>query len=229
MPILGDAVAQGVFLATMPAVIGVLVTATLLVISRDWRLSVVALAGQYVFVATLMTQVTRVEMAAVKGLIGWVICLVFYLTEQQAQERERGSESDGIPSLGDWFSARLEGWRREGISARAAFGFMAAVLVAAAAYVSASAMPLPQLSETLTLSCYTLAGLGILLMGLSRDALRVGVGMLMFLSGFDLFYVGLEPSLVVTGLLGAISFVIALGMAYLKAAQTTSSEETGAS
>jgi hypothetical protein len=49
--------------------------------------------------------------------------------------------------------------------------------------------------------------------------------MLMFLSGFDLFYVALEPSLVVTGLLGSISFVIALGMAYLKTIQAATGDE----
>jgi len=79
----------------------------------------------------------------------------------------------------------------------------------------------------MTLACYVLTGLGILLMGLSQDPLRVGVGILTFLSGFDLFYVALEPSLVVAGFLGVISFVIALGMAYLKAAEVASSGEAG--
>jgi len=212
-------------LAAMPSVIGAFVTATLLVVSRDWRLNTVALAAQYLFVALLMTQIIRVEMAAVKALIGWVICLVFYLTEQQAQSMARAEEGEKISPLRTWFNARVEGWRREGISARAAFSFMAAVFVGAMAYVSSSAVPLPQVSRGSTLACYLLAGLGILLVGLSQDPLRVGVGLLMFLSGFDLFYVALEPSLLVTGFLGAISFVIALGTAYLKAAQTMSCGE----
>jgi len=225
VPILNDLLAQAVFLAALPAVAGVFVTATLLVVSRDWRLNTIALALQYFFVTLLMTQVTRVEMAAVKALIGWVICLVFYLTEQQARAPARLDQSEGTLSLRKWFVARLEGWRHQGISARAAFSFMAALLVGVTVYVSSSAMPLPQLSQSLTMVCYLLAGLGIVLLGLSQDPLRVGVGLLMFLSGFDLFYVALEPSLVVTGFLGAISFVIALGTAYLKAAQLAASGE----
>ncbi len=225
MPILSDLLAQAVFLAATPAVIGVSVTATLLVVSRDWRLNVIALAAQYFFVSLLMTQIIRVEMAAVKGLIGWVICLVFYLTEQQAQLLVQSKGSRDPLSLRNWFTARLEGWRREGISVRAAFRFMATVMVGVTVYVSSSAMPLPQVSGSLTLACYVLGGLGILLIGLSRDPLRVGAGLLGFLSGFDLFYVALEPSLLVTGFLGAISFVIALGVAYLKAAQATVSQE----
>jgi hypothetical protein len=102
---------------------------------------------------------------------------------------------------------------------------MAAVVVSVAAVAAVSAIPISQVPEEFALACYLLVGLGILLLGLSQDPLRVGVGMLMFLSGFDLFYVVLEPSLVVTGLLGSISFVIALGMAYLKTIQAATSDE----
>lgn len=225
MPILSDLLSQILNLAALPSVIGVSVTATLLVVSRDWRLNVFALAVQYFFVTLLMTRIIRVEMAAVKGLIGWVICLVFYLTEQQAQSFQHATDSQPKVSVQNWFAARLEGWRQQGISARAAFNFMAVVLVGVAVLASALAMPLPQMSTGLTLVCYLLAALGILLLGLSQDALRIGLGLLMFLSGLDLFYVALEPSLAVTGLLGSISFVIALSVAYLKAAQSASAGE----
>lgn len=219
MPILSDLLARLLFLASLPSVIGIFITATLLVVSRDWRLNVFALAVQYLFVALLMTRIIRVEMAAVKALIGWVVCLVFYLTEQQSQSLVRSTDSEGPLSVRNWFTARLEGWRHEGISARAAFSFMASVVVGVGVYGLSSTMPLPQMSQDLTFICYWLGGLGILLLGLSQDSLRIGVGLLMFLSGFDLFYVALEPSLVVTGFLGSISFLIALGAAYLKAAE----------
>jgi len=219
VPILSNLLTRLVFLAALPAVIAVTVTATLLVVSRDWRLNVFALAAQYFFVALLMTQVIRVEMAAVKGLIGWVICLVFYLTGQQSRSVRGLPDSGGDVSVRNWFAARLEGWRHQGISARAAFNFMAVVLVGVTAYASSSAVPLPQVSKGLGFVCYWLVALAILVLGLSEDPLRVGVGLLMFLSGFDLFYVALEPSLVVTGFLGVISFMIGLGAAYLRAAE----------
>jgi hypothetical protein len=205
-----------------------MIAATLLVASRDWRLNVFALAAQYFFLTLLMTRVVRVEMAAVKGLIGWVICLVFYMTEQQAHAiGEAAAPSDEL-SLGRWVGARVHLWRHQGISSQAAFSFLAAVLVGVAIYAGAPSVPLPQLPAGLSLVCYHMAGLGILLLGLSQDPLRVGVGLLTVLSGFDLFYVALEPSLVVTGLLGSISFVVALGTAYLKAAQAIRGEEGAA-
>ncbi len=225
MPLLGDLLARLGSLASMPAVVGVFVTAGLLVVSQDWRLNLIALAAQYLFVALLMTQVVRLELAAVKALIGWLICLVFYLTEQQAQSLTRASGEPSDLALQDWFAGRLAGWRRQGISPRAAFGLMAAMLVAVTVYAAASIVPLPQMAEEFILACYLLAGLGILLLGLSEDPLRVGIGMFMVLSGFDLLYVSLEPSLAVTGLFGSISFVIALGMAYLKTLEATTGEE----
>jgi len=225
MALLVEFLARVAFLAATPAVIGVVVAASLLVVSQDWRLNVIALAAQYFFVALLMTQVIRLEMAAVKALIGWLVCAVVYLTEQQAQLLGRDSGSEPVVSAGSWFKGRVEGWRSHGVSARAAFSLLAVILVALSAYAVADVIPLPQLSGGLTRVCYVLMGLGVLLLGLSQDPVRVGVGMLTFLSGFDLFYVGLEPSLVVTGLLGSINFVIALGVAYLKTAVVANGKE----
>ncbi len=211
-------------LAATPAVIGVFVTAGLLVVSRDWRINLMALTVNYSFVAILMTQVIRLEMAALKGLIGWLICLVFYLTEQQAKVLTRATGERSDLAFRSWFAARVEGWRRHGISAHGAFGLMAAMLVAVVAYAVASYIPLPEVPEEIALTCYLLGGLGILLLGLSEDPLRVGIGMLIFLSGIDLFYAALEQSLVVTGLLGSLSFLIALGAAYLKTGQATDAD-----
>jgi len=226
--LLEELLSRLVLLTALPAGIGVVISATLLVVSRDWRLNVFALAAQYFFLTLSMTQVVRVEMAAVKGLIGWVICLVFYMTEQQAQSSGQTGESAEDVALESWFGARLRLWRHEGISAQAAFSFLAALLVGAAIYAGASAISLPELPTDLSLICYYLTAVGILLLGLSQDPLRVGVGLLTILSGFDLFYVALEPSLVVTGLVGSISFVVALGTAYLKAALAVGTEETPA-
>ncbi len=227
MPIVGELLSRAVHLAAMPAIGGVLLTATLLVVSRDWRLNVLALAAQYLFVMVLMTRIVRIELAAVKGLIGWVICVVFYLTEQQIQLRTRSMSSQGRLPLRTWFSARLENWRREGISAQAAFGFVAAAVVVVTAYGVAAGMTLPEISTGLTLVCYFMAGVGILLVGLGRDPLRVGAGLLTFLSGIDLFYIALEPSLAVTGLFGSVTFLVALAAAYLKSNEAAADDQGG--
>lgn len=215
MPTLVDLLARISFLAAMPAVAGILVTAGLLVVSRDWRLNVTALTVQYFFVVLLLTRLIRAEVAAVKGLIGWMICVVFYLTERRASMLEQPAAAEGTaPSQ----------WRRWIISARASFCLLAGILVSVAAYTAALRIPLPEVPTDITLACYLLGGLGLLLIGLSEAPMQVGFGLLTFLSGFDLFYVALEPSLAVAGLLGAVSFLIALTTAYLRAAQIVAGE-----
>ncbi len=211
IPTLADLLARVSFLAAMPAIAGVFLTAGLLVVSRDWRLNVTALAVQYFFVVLLLSRLIRLEVAAVKGLTGWMICMVFYLTERRASVLEHTVAVEGdVP---------LRRWRRWIMSARASFCLLAALLVSVAAYTAALRMPLPEVPTDITLACYLLVGLGLLLIGLSEAPMQVGFGLLTFLSGFDLFYVALEPSLAVAGLLGAVSFLIALAMAYLRVSQ----------
>ena len=208
MPTLVDILERVSFLASMPAVAGILITAGLLVVSRDWRLDVTALTSQYFFVVLLLTRLIRLEVAAVKGLTGWMICMVFYLTERRASVLEQSVAEEGKGASRRWV-----------ISARASFCLLAGLLVSVASYTAALRFPLPEVPPDITLACYLLVGLGVLLIGLSEAPMQVGLGLLTFLSGFDLLYVALEPSLAVAGLLGAVSFLIALATAYLRAAQ----------
>ena len=168
-----------------------------------------------------MTRVIRLEIAAVKGLIGWMICMVFYMTERRASELERSKTDTDAKA-----SKRLYRWM---MSARASFYLLAALLVSVAAYTAALHIPLPEVPPDITLACYQMAGMGLLLVGLSEAPMQAGFGLLVFLSGFDLFYVALEPSLAVAGLLGAVSFLIALSTAYLRAVQIVAGEEDSAS
>jgi len=217
MPTLADFLARVSFLAAMPAVAGIFITASILVVNREWRLNVIALAVQYFFVVLLMTRMIRLEVAAVKGLIGWLICMVFYLTERRASEIEQPSTPENTEG-----AQRLTRWM---MSARASFHLLAGIMIAVAAYTAALRIPLPQVSPDITLACYQMAGLGLLLVGLSETPLQVGFGLLTFLSGFDLYYVALEPSLAVAGLLGAVSFLIALSAAYLRAAEIVARDQ----
>ena len=214
MPTLAELLARVSFLASMPAVVGIIVTGGILVVSREWRLNVMALAVLYFFVVLLLTRLVRLEVAAVKGLIGWMVCLVFYLTERRTSAVERAK----LEAAEDSVRKR----RRAELVAQSAFSLLAGVLVAVAAYIAGRRLPLPELPADLSLACYELAGLGALMVGFSDSPVRSGIGLLVFLSGFDLFYVALEPSLVVAGLLGVISFLIALVAAYLRSIEPLS-------
>jgi hypothetical protein len=218
VPTLVDLVERLSFLAAV-GVAGVFITAGLLVVSRDWRINVIALTVQYFFVALLLARQIRLEVAAVKGLVGWLICMVFYLTERRASTLQQAAASEESPPT--------QRWRRWAMSARASFSLLAVILIAVAAYTAALRLPLSEslISRDITLACYLLAGLGLLQIGLNEMPMQVGFGLLTFLSGFDLLYVALEPSLAVAGLLGAVSFLIALAAAYLRTVQAAGEVE----
>jgi len=211
MPTLADLISRISFLAAMPAVVGVLFTGGILVVSREWRLDVLALILQYFCVVLLLTRLIQLEVAAVKGLVGWMICMVFYLTERRASEVDGMEENTQAP-----LPIRTRRWM---MSARASFSLLAVLMITVVAYTAALRFPLPEIPEDISLACYLLGGLGLLLAGLSQSPIQVGMGLLTFLSGFDLFFVALEPSLAVAGLLGAVSFLIALTTSFLQATE----------
>lgn len=208
---LADLISRISFLSAMPAVLGILLTGTILVVSREWHLDVLALVLQYFCVVLLLTRLVQVEVAAVKGLIGWMICMVFYLTERRAGEVARRSTDESAQT-----SIQTRRWM---MSARASFSLLAALMTTVVAYTAALRIPLPEIPEDISLACYLLVGLGLLLVGISQSPIHIAMGLLTFLSGFDLFFVALEPSLAVAGLLGLVSFLVALATSFLRATE----------
>ncbi len=82
-PTLTELIEYLAFLGEEPAALGLLVTAILLVVLRDWRWSLLALAIQYVLVGWLLTGVLEPQVAMLKILVGMLICVVLYLTARQ--------------------------------------------------------------------------------------------------------------------------------------------------
>ena len=194
------------FLATLPALVALCIALALLLIAQRWQIHALAMGIMYFFVALLHTRVIRPEVALVKLLIGWMIALTLYMTgrhlsELQRGEQEESKKTDGMPALA--------------IMADTPLRALILVIILVVAQSGASRFPLPQIPSDVGFACYMLVIGGLFLMGLSEDPFRAGLGLLTFLSGFDLFFGALEPSLVVAGLIGAGSFLIALAVTFL--------------
>jgi hypothetical protein len=212
------------FLAAMPAVIGLIAAMAMLLVSRRWQVHVLGMAVLYFFATLLYTRVIRPEVAVIKLLIGSMITLTLYMTgrhisvqqeqlrqiqeeerEEEEEEDEKEEEEEEAVSTASRFSLA------PGVPLRALV--LVSVLIVAVA--GSHRFPLPQIPGDVGLACYLLVLSGILLMGLSENPFRAGLGLLTFLVGFDLFYGPLEPSLVVTGLLGAANFLVTLAVTFL--------------
>jgi hypothetical protein len=67
---------------------------------------------------------------------------------------------------------------------------------------------------------FMLIGIGLLQLSLSSYPLRVIMGLLTILSGFEIIYAAIETSTLVTGLLAGVNIGLALVGAYLLIAPT---------
>jgi hypothetical protein len=215
MPTLPDVLAKLSFLMTTPAIVGVVITASLIVVIKDWRFSLAALLGQYVLVGLLLTRLIRPQVALTKVLIGDLVCVVLYLTARlvDVSEREQEAAEDGRSPF------RAIGG--ETSLPDLAFRLLATLFVGLAVYSLWKRYPLPQVPSDIGFACYWLASLGLLVLVLTDEPLKAGMGLLTLITGFELFYSALERSLSVAGFLGIANFLIALAIAYLTASSGT--------
>ncbi|MCX7855052.1 MAG: hypothetical protein N2556_03595 [Anaerolineae bacterium] len=211
-------------LAAPPAMVGLIAALALVLVARRWLLRVMGMAVMYFVVGVLHTQIIRPEVVLVKLLIGAVVCLALGATGQAAAgagsggNDNRAGEGDAgeaaTPSRWRNLFRRFPRWSDEAPLRALALG--AALLVA---YAGSLRFPLPQVPSLVGLACYLLGVVGLFLAGMAEEPLGVGLGLLVFLNGFDLFFGALEPSLVVAGLLGLVQFLMTLAVAYLALAR----------
>lgn len=120
-----------------------------------------------------------------------------------------------------WLTAAAQGWalvpERIRIPSGRVFRLLATILVGVSAigFAQANVIGLPVGVPGALIASMVLIGLGILQTGLSEEPLRVGIGLLTMLAGFDLAYGTIEPAVAVTALMAATQVALALVVAYL--------------
>jgi len=182
---------------SFPALTLIFITSILLLLGRDWRWIVAALALQYVGVFMLVALSWPLEMAVVKVITGWMAGAVLgvgvAIVPLTRQEEERF-----------WPSGRL-------------FRLLAVGLVALVIFSSSPkiAERLPNVGLEVVLGSLILIGNGLLNLGLTSHPFRVTVGLLTLLSGFEILYAALEVSALVAGLLAGVNLGLALVGAFL--------------
>ncbi|MCK5794536.1 MAG: hypothetical protein KAH12_07510 [Anaerolineales bacterium] len=164
--------------------------------NRRWMTGLLAL--QYVEVFLFVSISWPLEIAVVKLVAGWMASAVLFLTYQNMSEAEPES----------WLAANPPG---------TAFKGFAALLVGLSVY---SLVPLALrwflgATSQQVLGGLWLLGLGLLQLVLSRDSLRIIIGLLTVLSGFEILYATLEASVLMTGLLAILNIGFAFLGAYL--------------
>ena len=209
MPSLPEIIARLSFLTASPAVAGLVVTGSLIIVLRDWRVSLAALLAQYLLMGFLLTRLITHQVATVKTLVGALICSILYLTARRVCWGRQMSK-DETPSM-------PIGW--EVFPVCLPFRLLAVVLTGLVASSLLNSYPLPEVPTDIGFACYWLALIGLLAMVLTAEPLKAGLGLLTFMIGFELFYAALESGLSVVGFLGIVNLFIALAIAYLASAR----------
>jgi hypothetical protein len=211
------------FLRGMPAVFLVLIMALLITVAWDWRLTILALTGQYLLLGLLYIDVLDPRLAIIKLFAGFFVCLILYMTARQVNYGRLPVDVNAEEAVGLGLESRV----RVGpymLPTSMPFRFFAALLVLLAVWVLAQRpgflLPaIPSELNHLNFAIYGLSGLGLLGLGLTADPLRAGLGIFLLLAGFELYYSVLEQSVAMLAALAAANLVLALVITYLTQAR----------
>jgi hypothetical protein len=159
----------------------------------------------------------------VKVLVGLFNCLILTITAGQVNwgrlpvdvTAEEMSQLEPVRRvrLGPWQVPANVPWRL-----LLAAGMLLVVLVVAQR-PSYSLLAVDESLNYLNLAVYALVALGLLGLSLTTEPLPAGLGALMFLTGFELFYSVLDQSGAMLAALAVVNLVVTVTIAYLTQAR----------
>lgn len=185
-----------------------LITATSvgILLARDWRWLIIFLSAQYVGVFILTLQHWPLGMATVKVMAGWMGAAILGMTHTNMDEEEI---SDSLP---------------QGRSFRlVAAGVVGLIAVSGAARVDAM---MADAGLAVAAGGLLLIAMGALHLGVTDQPMRVTVGLMTVLAGFEVLYSAVETSVLVAALLAVINLGLTLAGSYLMIASNAREAES---
>ena len=173
-------------------------TSTVILVSRDWRVSLGSLALQYLAAFWLVTRHLPFAMGSVKLIAGWMVVATLGMTRLGLANIE-GQEVDTFFPRGRFFRVVL----------------MGIVALAAAGAASRIETAIPGLGLPVIVGSLLLIGGGVVHLGVTDDLLRITLGLLTMLAGFEILYAAVESAILVTGLLAVINLGLGVLGSYL--------------
>lgn len=190
------------------AVLLLALTAAGSLISRDWRWNLGLLAGQYLAAFWLIAQHWPIGMASVKLVTGWMATAALGMTRLSLLPAESGEGSA-------WPQGRV-------------FRLFGAAMVAVVAFAAGPRVEAlnPGIGLPVVVGSLLLVGIGLLHLGITSEILRVVIGLLTFICGFEIIYAAVESSILVAALLAAANLGLALTGSYLLINSYAAEEES---
>ncbi|MGI6249963.1 MAG: hypothetical protein ACOYKD_01155 [Anaerolineaceae bacterium] len=185
------------YLPYLPVILALL-CALLNLVRRQWIANMIFLALQYLAVFIILLGVRNPGAAVIKLLVGWMVTLVIYISLLNTGKLEKKT----------WMSRPTAG---------EVFRFFAGLLVIA---LTASlgeglrAEIFPATSRAIFLTSASLMLIALLQLGMKEEVLYTIIGLMTFMSGFELLYASLELSALLEAFFVAVNLGLALIGAY---------------
>jgi hypothetical protein len=179
------------------AVVLIVITSVGLLLARDWRWSITLLSIQYVAMFVLILQYWPLGMGSVKVVAGWMAAAILGMTRS-------GLSNESLNEEDSWPRGRLFRIFAAGI----------VVIIVAGTTPSVDTI-MADAGFAVTTGSLLLIGMGLLHLGITTDILRVAIGLMTVLSGFEIIYSAVEGSVLVAALLAVITLGLALVGSYL--------------
>jgi len=190
---------------SIPAVIILSVSSTIIFVSNDWRWTIGALGLQYLGVYILVGLSWPADLAAIKLVIGWMAASILGITQV---------------NYSVW-TFRIPSWPTE-IIFRLMIAGLVFLTVASLAFQALDWIPEIDINQSW--GGLALLGIGLLQLGFSARDFRTVLSLLTILAGFEILYSVVEASTLVAGFMAAINLGIALAGAYLMTLPTGGQE-----
>lgn len=188
------------------AAVLLLTTSVGLLLTRDWRWSLGLLAIQYIGVFWMVRLQWPDAMAAVKLVTGWMSAAALGITRV------------GLPSATGTKNNWPEGHLFRIIAS-------ALVMITILSVTPSVTRILPGSGFAEVAGSLVLIGVGLLHMGMTTQPLRIIIGLLTTLAGFEILYASVESSTLVAALLAVVTLGLALVGSYLLTAGIDESGE----
>ena len=181
----------------LPVII-LFITGSALALMRPQPRSMLILAVQYIAVSWLASTSLPAAGVAAQLVTGLLVCVIFYL---------------GIRQIGD---DPLRG-DDQLLSANLPFSIIALLLVtvASVSVARSNLFALFDIRIEASVGALFLIAASLLNLGLGTDQLRIGIGILTFVSGAELIYGFIEPALALIALLAMVHLGIVLVFSYI--------------
>jgi hypothetical protein len=181
----------------------ILIASGAMLISKDWRIQLGALAVQYLAAFWLITRHQPFVIGSAKLVTGWMVVAALGMTRLSLPNTEEDQSTFGPENRS--FSV---------------------VLLGIVAFITAGATPqieavIPGLGLAVIAGGLLLVSTGLIHLGLTSDILRVVTSLLTLIAGFEIIYAAVENSILVAGLLALTNLGLGLVGSYLLLAGST--------